>query len=203
MPLGQSSAFKAIYVYLLLIGAFSTLTLLVGCQEGHPACKKTEWCSSGMVVCLERGADLHTAQLMSHGTCNSRNMLAGRQTDTGTVVTILYFAVMGRVIIKLLCHNQNKFRLWRSNFVIVWFQPDEIFFARLNAAGCDVKHFFILIKCETSVQQNSNSERPVVCRCIYVNVASSSCRQAFLQIVYGFSSSQSNLPHCCGNSRAV
>ena len=44
--------------------AFSALTLLVGRQEGHPACKKTEWCSTGMVICLERGADLHMAQLM-------------------------------------------------------------------------------------------------------------------------------------------
>ena len=42
----------------------SALTLLVGQQEGHPACKKTEWWGSGMVVCLEQGADLHTAQLM-------------------------------------------------------------------------------------------------------------------------------------------
>jgi len=35
------------------------LTLLVGRQEGHPACKKTEWWGAGMVICLERGADLH------------------------------------------------------------------------------------------------------------------------------------------------
>ena len=36
------------------ISAFSALTLLVGQQEGHPACKKTEgW-----------GADLHMARLM-------------------------------------------------------------------------------------------------------------------------------------------
>jgi len=40
------------------------LTLLVGWQEGHPACKKLEWWSAGVVICLERGADLHTAQLM-------------------------------------------------------------------------------------------------------------------------------------------
>ena len=33
-------------------------------QEGHPACKKLEWWGAGMVVCLERDADLHTAQLM-------------------------------------------------------------------------------------------------------------------------------------------
>jgi len=44
--------------------AFSTLMLLVGQQEGHPACKKQEWWGAGMVICLERGADLHVAQLM-------------------------------------------------------------------------------------------------------------------------------------------
>ena len=44
--------------------AFSALTLFVGWQEGHPACKKTEWRGTGVVICLERGADLHMAQLM-------------------------------------------------------------------------------------------------------------------------------------------
>jgi len=34
------------------------LTLLVGRQEGHPVCKKTEWWGAGVVICLERGADL-------------------------------------------------------------------------------------------------------------------------------------------------
>jgi len=38
--------------------------LLVGWQEGHAASKKTEWWGAGMVICLERGADLHMAQLM-------------------------------------------------------------------------------------------------------------------------------------------
>jgi len=38
--------------------------LLVGWQEGHPACKKTEWWDAGVVICLEQGADLHMAQLM-------------------------------------------------------------------------------------------------------------------------------------------
>jgi len=50
--------------YLFLLCAFSALTLLVGWQEGHPACKKLEWWGAGMVICLERGADLHMAQLM-------------------------------------------------------------------------------------------------------------------------------------------
>jgi len=40
------------------------LTLLVGRQEGHPACKKLEWWGAGVVISLERGADLHMAQLM-------------------------------------------------------------------------------------------------------------------------------------------
>jgi len=35
------------------------ILLMTGRQEGHPACKKTV----GVVICLERGADLHMAQL--------------------------------------------------------------------------------------------------------------------------------------------
>jgi len=42
----------------------SALTLLVGRQEGHPACKKLSGWGAGMVICLERGVDLHMAQLM-------------------------------------------------------------------------------------------------------------------------------------------
>jgi len=38
--------------------------LLLGRQEVHLACRKTEWWSVGMVICLEQGADFHMAQLM-------------------------------------------------------------------------------------------------------------------------------------------
>jgi len=49
----------------LLQYAFSALTLLVGQQEGHRACKKTfEWWEAGVVMCLAQGADLHMAQLI-------------------------------------------------------------------------------------------------------------------------------------------
>jgi len=43
--------------------AISAFTLLVGWQEGHPACKKL---TGGVlvVICLEQGADLHMAQLL-------------------------------------------------------------------------------------------------------------------------------------------
>ena len=40
--------------------AFSALTLLVGRQEGHQACKKLSG-GAGVVIGLERGVDLHTA----------------------------------------------------------------------------------------------------------------------------------------------
>jgi len=50
-----------IYQVLSYAIAFSALTLLVGRQEGHLAGKKQ---STGVVICLERGADLHMAQLM-------------------------------------------------------------------------------------------------------------------------------------------
>ena len=56
------SSYSASAVFVIL--AFSALTLLVGLQEGHPACKKTEWRGTGVVICLERGADLHVFQLM-------------------------------------------------------------------------------------------------------------------------------------------
>ena len=43
--------------------AFSALTLLVGRQEGHSACKR-QWWGASMVISLEQGADLQMAQLM-------------------------------------------------------------------------------------------------------------------------------------------
>jgi len=44
--------------YLDVFAASNALTLLVGRQEGHPSCKTTEWWGAGVVICLERGADL-------------------------------------------------------------------------------------------------------------------------------------------------
>jgi len=48
---GPCCAFSLIFNYCDF--AFSALTLLVGQQEGHPACKKTEWWIAGVVICLE------------------------------------------------------------------------------------------------------------------------------------------------------
>ena len=40
--------------------------LLVGRQEGHPASKKTEWWGAGMVISMERGADLRPSWCHCH-----------------------------------------------------------------------------------------------------------------------------------------
>ena len=53
-----------VLMYFSALIAFSALTLLAARQEGHPACKKTKRWGAGVVTCLERGADLHAAQLM-------------------------------------------------------------------------------------------------------------------------------------------
>ena len=54
---------KAFQHRCLFLLAFSALMLLVGRQEGHPACK-TEWWGAGVVICLKRDANLYMAQLM-------------------------------------------------------------------------------------------------------------------------------------------
>ena len=51
------------FILITVLVSFNALTLLVGQQEGHPACKK-QWWGAGVVICLKRGADLHMAQLM-------------------------------------------------------------------------------------------------------------------------------------------
>jgi len=62
----QSSAILLFVCYFTFSAStIGALTLLLGRQEGHPACeKKTEWWNSRMVTCLGRGADLYMAQLM-------------------------------------------------------------------------------------------------------------------------------------------
>jgi len=65
MVLPAPSPYLAVYyAFIHKAFAFSALMLLVGWQEGHPACKQLEWWGAGVVICLERDADLHVAQLM-------------------------------------------------------------------------------------------------------------------------------------------
>jgi len=52
---------KFIVLFIVMLFAFSALTLLVMRQEGPV---RIEWWGAGVVICLDRGAYLHTAQLM-------------------------------------------------------------------------------------------------------------------------------------------
>ena len=59
MPYKVQHHDNSIYISILIQSnvAFSAFMLLVGQQEGRPACKKTEWWGAGMVIYLELSAD--------------------------------------------------------------------------------------------------------------------------------------------------
>jgi len=61
--LGCIALYKAFLVYLLYcVDAFSSLTLLVGRQEGHPACKKL---SGGVLAWLSVWSKVQTCIIMA------------------------------------------------------------------------------------------------------------------------------------------
>jgi len=57
--------------WFLLMQQYSSFDTVGSWQEGHPACKKLEWWGAGMVICLERGADLHMVPLPLTVSCFS------------------------------------------------------------------------------------------------------------------------------------
>jgi len=82
---------------------------LVGWQEGHAACKKSEWWDAGVVMSLGEGADLYMAKLMPMPltvSCSSKSRLvlpswfylsgAGSPSITGQNLT-------GRKMVVCLC----------------------------------------------------------------------------------------------------
>jgi len=76
------------------------LTLLVGRQEGHPACKKLDWWGAGVVICLERCADLHMAQLMPLPltvSCFSKIQIGF------TFLVPAHFGSPGQMVVKWVC----------------------------------------------------------------------------------------------------
>jgi len=50
-------------------GAFSALTLLVGRQEGHPACKKTLWGVGALLVSLNAAQPYAKTRRQSVSSC--------------------------------------------------------------------------------------------------------------------------------------
>jgi len=65
MPCNLYHRFSPLSFLNLLTDLCCAFSALNGQQEGHPACEKTEWWAAGIVICLERGAHLHMAQLIT------------------------------------------------------------------------------------------------------------------------------------------
>jgi len=59
MFVGNSICF-ILFQFVLFFRAFSALTLLVGRQQGYPACKKTEWWGAGVVIWLSVWSEMQT-----------------------------------------------------------------------------------------------------------------------------------------------
>ena len=107
---------------MLIIVSFSALTLLVGRQEGHPACKKTEWWGAGVVICLERGPVLHMAHLMPLPltiSCSSKMQIGF------TFLVPAYPGSPGKSAVKRVCVcviSSKKHTLRYANYSNRWFQ---------------------------------------------------------------------------------
>jgi len=86
---------------------------LVGWQEGHPDCKKTERWGAGVVICLERVADLHMDQLMPLPlivSCFSKIQIGFAFLVPAYPGSPGQRAVK-RVCVCVVCHNNNNDRL--------------------------------------------------------------------------------------------
>ena len=80
--------------------AFSALTLLVGRQEGHPACKNWMW-ATGMVICLEWGT-MDLLLWSSWCQCHSATpwSLAAVNPEWFTFLVLAYPGCPGKMAIK-------------------------------------------------------------------------------------------------------
>ena len=118
----SGSRFRDIWGGCEILIAFSALTLLVGQQEGHPACKKLEYWSAGVVICLERGADLHMAQLiplMLTVSCSSKIQIGFSFLVPAHLGSPGQRAVK-RVCVKRVCVWNSKMRPRKMPYTYTW-----------------------------------------------------------------------------------
>ena len=133
---------------LVCVVAFSALTLLVGWQEGHPACKKTEWWGAGVVICLERGADLHMpiwchCHSLSLASVNSRLVLPFRYRPTRVVLEKgpLNGCVCVCVCVVALLKKYNGYCLMHHLMVIV---SNSVHYCKRTLKVCETATMFQL-----------------------------------------------------------
>jgi len=104
--------------------------LLVGRQEVHPACEKTEWWGAGVVICLEQGADLHMAQLMPLPltiSCSSKIQIGftfllldhlgspGKRADKMHVSQWQFYAIRGLVWVRARADGARQLQMVTSS----------------------------------------------------------------------------------------
>jgi len=91
--------------------------LLVGRQEGHTACKKTEQWGAGVVICLERGAGLHMAQLMPLPLTVSHFS----KIQIGfTFLVLAHLGSPGQRAIKRVCVREHPFTPVMTSSLLYW-----------------------------------------------------------------------------------
>ena len=81
--------------------AFSALTLLVGRQEGHPACKKTEQWGAGVVICLVWG--VHNCIRPSWCHCHSLSLASVKSRLVFTFLVPAHPGSPGQRAVKWVC----------------------------------------------------------------------------------------------------
>ena len=159
--------FRLITNYDCIFYSFSALTLLFGRQEGHPACKKTEWWGAGVVICLERGADLHMPQLMPL----TLTVSCFSQIQIGfTFLVPAYPCSRGKRAVKRVCVSVCVCIFWSG---VVWLLS---------------RHHRI---------QTGRSAKPGVIFFIYRSLASESIMLVLVAILATFHKSASVCRQCC------
>ena len=90
------------------ICAFSPLTLLVGRQEGHPACKKTEW---WVLAWLSAWSEAQTCIWPSWCHCHSLSVASVKSRLVFTFLVLAHLGSPGKRAVKQLCVYDCKLNL--------------------------------------------------------------------------------------------
>jgi len=85
------------------------MTLLVGRQEEHPACNKTEWWDAGMVICVERSALAYSPADATATHCLLPGS-AGTRKENPIWILLIQETMSGSGISWAICKSVPRFR---------------------------------------------------------------------------------------------
>jgi len=163
-----------LYIFLLFScfitarSAFSALTLLVGRQERHPACKKL---SGGVLAWLSVWSDLHMAQLMPLPltiSCFSKIQIGF------TFLVLAHLGSPGKRVVKRVCVCYNS-----QNLILTF---DLLYFCNLST-GPSVSDVWTVFRRVVQQRRRSRTNVYVACISFIVAVPHGMCVWHRLQIV--------------------